>query len=231
MPPLRGLWNHKPVEGDKFVSAEIDWGVTTKAGNAVQFALSGNSPVALSQIVAVNVDNARNNVDVLFLFPDSGFVLQVPAYAQGFYPVLTNALMFYVSAPGAVIGDHTVFNVLNSMPPAIPVQVTKSQLVANVASFNIATAGSAVLVPAGVNGMVSAFSFTYSGGVTTGAATNALVDGSGRTIWLGVVSSPGAPVVFSGIALQFVNGINIVVSNTTIAAGSFASVTLYYGVP
>jgi hypothetical protein len=143
--------------------------------------------------------------------------------------VLTNALMFYVSAPGAVIGDHTVFNVLNSMPPAIPVQVTKSQLVSTVAGVSIAVTGSTVLIPAGVNGVISAFSITYSG-VATGAAAIALQDGTGRTLWLGAVGPPGPPMAVTGVMLQFVNGVNVVVVSTTIAATA-AYVTLYYGVP
>jgi hypothetical protein len=96
--PLRGLWNCVPREGDKFVNVEIDWQTTTKT-TCVQFSLSGNSPVALSQIVALYVDNGRSGSDVDFIFPDSGFVLTVPAHNQGMFPVLTNALMFYASAP------------------------------------------------------------------------------------------------------------------------------------
>ena len=80
--PLRGLWNSVPPEGDRMVAAEIDWGITTGPGMAVQFQLSGNSPVAFSQIVAMQVDNTSNNSDVQFLFPDSGYTLVVPAYTQ-----------------------------------------------------------------------------------------------------------------------------------------------------
>jgi hypothetical protein len=97
-PILRGLWNQKPVEGDRFISAEIDWGTLggTPPYTCVQFQLSGNSPVALSQIVALSIDNGRCGSDADFIFPDSGFVLTVAAHNQGIFPVFTNALSFYV---------------------------------------------------------------------------------------------------------------------------------------
>src|SRR5258708_37754783 len=109
--PLRGLWNKRPPEGDQFINAEINWGTANTA--AIQFSLSGNSPVALSQIVALYVDNRRCGVDVDFLFPDSGFLLSVPPHAQGLYPVLTNALMFYVIGTGAATVDVTILQILN----------------------------------------------------------------------------------------------------------------------
>jgi hypothetical protein len=85
--PLRGLWNSPPREGDRFVNAEIDWGSPGLSGvHCVQFLLSGNSPVAFSQIVAISVDNSRCGSDVDFIFPDSGFLLTVPAFNQGVYP-------------------------------------------------------------------------------------------------------------------------------------------------
>ena len=124
--PLRGLWNTPPAEGDMFVNAEIDWG-TYPPGQAVQFALSGNSPVAFSQIVALSVDNSRCGADLQFIFADSGFVLRVPAHAGGTFPVYTNALNFFVAAIGAGSSDATVLNVHNSMPPPIQLALSAQQ--------------------------------------------------------------------------------------------------------
>src|SRR5262249_24566930 len=140
-------------EGDRFVNAEIQWRITTGATVCVQFDLSGNSPVAFSQIVAFSVDNSRCAGDVQFVFPDSGFVLDVPAYNQGVYPVFSNSLMFYALSPRGVVGDITVFQVLNSMPP--PVAIQPSVIQEAVAPGGVLMDGSVAsvqLVPAGVSG-------------------------------------------------------------------------------
>jgi hypothetical protein len=114
--PLRGLWNAKPFEADRFCNGEIDWITTTGGLTAVQFSLSGDSPVALSQIVALCVDNTRSGADVDFLFPGSGFLLSVAARTQGLYPVFSNALTFYAIAVSAAAGDITMIQILNSLP-------------------------------------------------------------------------------------------------------------------
>jgi hypothetical protein len=126
--PLRGLWNAKPPEGDCFCRAEIDWTTTTEGLTAVQFSLSGNTPIALSRIVALSVDNSDSGADVDFLFPGSGFLLTVAAHTQGLYPVFSNALMFYASAPTCVAGDTTTIQILNSVPPPAQVPPTGCQL-------------------------------------------------------------------------------------------------------
>jgi hypothetical protein len=113
----RGLWNAKPPEGDRFCNAEIDWITTRGSLTAVQFLLSDNSPIALSQIVALCVDNSRSGADVDFLFPSSGFLLTVAARTQGLYPVFSNALMFYAIAVSAAAGDITMIQILNSLGP------------------------------------------------------------------------------------------------------------------
>jgi hypothetical protein len=111
------LWNAKPPEGDRFRNAEIDWITTRGSLTAVQFLLSDNSPIALSQIVALCVDNSRSGADVDFLFAGSGFLLTVAARTQGLYPVFSNALMFYAIAASAAAGDITTIQILNSLPP------------------------------------------------------------------------------------------------------------------
>jgi hypothetical protein len=232
--PLRGLWNVKPAEGDRFVNAEIDWAVTTGALNAVQFALSGNSPVAFTQIVALSVDNSRCAVDVDFLFPDSGFVLTVPGYNQGVYPVFTNALMFYAVATGAAVGDSTILQVLNSMPPPVAIQPSMEQSVAAVSNVNLAVAATTPLIPTGVSGTIEAFSLLFtSASAAAGGVTVQLIDGTARQVWgAGIALQPesSASVNLSPLRIRFYNGLNAVVSNTTltIAGGNF---TIYYGVP
>ena len=62
--PLRGLWNNAPPEGDYFINCTLDWAAVD--ATAVQFSVAGNSPVALSQIVALAVDNSRCGADVDF---------------------------------------------------------------------------------------------------------------------------------------------------------------------
>jgi hypothetical protein len=232
--PLRGLWNEPPAEGDRMVAAEIDWGVTVKPGLAVQFALSGNSPVAFSQIVAMQVDNTANNVDVQFQFPDSGYVLTVPAYNQGVYPVFTNALQFYVFSPGAVTGDRTLFQVFNSMPP--PVSVSPSVQQSHAAAMGILLSANATvpIIPAPTNGTINALSVTIDAGTAT-VAQNCnlnLFDGTGVLMWAGAVSIAMQGIInLSGLELAFHSGVNAIITSTTIPAGGFAIVNIYYSLP
>lgn len=231
--PLRGLWNNAPPEGDRMVQAEINWGVTTGPGEAVQFQLSGNSPVAFSQIVSIWCDNSSNAVDVQFMFPDSGYTLVVPAYAQLVSPVFTNTLQFYVFAPGATAGDRTLFMCFNSMPPPVAVQRTNAQSHAGIAGIALSANGSTALVPAGVNGTLESVQITADT-LTVAAADNcslSLSDGSGATLWVGAVGG-GVQIEYNigPIQIPFQNGVNFVVSGTNLTGG-FAIANLYYGVP
>jgi hypothetical protein len=231
--PLRGLWNAKPAEGDKFALVSIDWMVTTN-NRAVQLLLSANSPVALSQIVALAVDNRRSGYDVDFLFPDSGFTLTVPAYNQGVFPVFTNALMFYViAAEGVVSGNSLTFMVLNSMPPPValnPTAMQTSEAVANISMTN----GTTQIIPAGVNGSIHGFLITLEF-ADVGSALLALVDGAGTTIWTDTVTAGaqavGQTISVTGINLRFVNGLSLVVSNSTMPGSNIASVNVFYTSP
>jgi hypothetical protein len=231
--PLRGLWNAAPAEGDRFVNCEIDWLVTTK-GQAVQFSLSGNSPVALSQIVALAVDNSRSGADVAFVFPDSGSELVVPAHNLGVFPVFTNALMFYAVAAGAAAGDVTIFQVLNSLPPPIPIAVSGAQ---NLGSLTEAALGNAVvpLIAAPINGTLNTLSISVYVETTTpnAIASIALVDGQGRNLWTQVIvaASGDQNLIFnlSGLALRFRGGVNVVIAESTLTGGLSANV--YYSSP
>jgi hypothetical protein len=235
--PLRGLWNSVPAEGDRFVQAEIDWGITTGAGNAVQFALSGNSPVAFSQIVALSVDNSRCGSDVDFLFPDSGFVLTVPAYNQGVYPIFSNALMFYVVAGSAAVSDTTIFQVLNSMPPPIAIQPSSEQSMTSVAGVSLSANASTPVVAAPTVGTIEGLQGNVSSASTTaGTCVVQLQDGRPLVLWETTVTVPAGSqtyqlVAISGLRLRFINGLNLVVSGTTAITSGGLNLNVYYAVP
>ena len=233
--PLRGLWNAAPPEGDKFITAEIDWLVTTTQ-QAVQFAVSANSPVSFSQIVALAVDNSRSGADVVFVFSDSGFELVVPAREQVVAPVFTNALMFYAISNNAQAGDITAFQVLNSRPPVIALSPAFDQNHAAQGGIGPGN-GTTAVVPAGVSGTLNVLSISFD--VTVGATAESgavsLIDGTGKTLWtnlfaVGANATSNFDPTIGGLAIRFVNGINCVVSSSTFTSG-FIVVNVYYSQP
>jgi hypothetical protein len=233
--PLRGLWNKAPAEGDYFVNAEIDWG--SQNTTAVQFALSGNSPVALSQIVALYIDNRRCGVDCDFQFPDSGFLLTVPAHAQGLFPVLTNALMFYAIAAQAANGDITIVQILNSLPPPIPLVPSQQQNALGLIGVNPSINATTPIIPAGVSGTINTLSISADlvAGAGGGAVQLSLVDGTGAAIWANSFTVPASttlnfPIDLTGLSLRFRNGLNFVVSASTLTGGN-VDVNVYYSSP
>jgi hypothetical protein len=232
--PLRGLWNRRPDEGDKFVNIEIDWQAGGGANNAVQVALSGNSPVAFSQIVALSVDNGRCSVDTHFIFPDSGFQLTVPSFVQGNFPVFTNALMFYVSAPNAGAGDVTLCEVFNSQPPPVVLPTDLNQQFSAVAIAGLGV-GSTQIIPAGVkNGVVENIEMSVSL-LAAGTANVILIDGLGSIIWRGLLQAPAAIPTFQlsvpGIQVRFANGLSFQVQTSTLATSGIAINVYYTSVP
>jgi hypothetical protein len=233
--PLRGLWNHAPEEGDYLITCEVDW-LVSPPGNAVQFSVQGNSPVALSQIVALAVDNSKSGADVQFIFTDSGFKLTVPAHNQVVAPVFTNGLSFIANAPGAIVGDQTVFQILNSA--AMPVSIAPSVL-QNVGSVvGITTAnGSTPIVSSTISGSLNtaSISFNFGGVAAAGQMQILLEDGTGKILWTGeisVLATPAEinPILIPNLSIRFVNGINIVVVNSNIVGGAIIA-NLYYTTP
>lgn len=234
--PLRGLWNHAPPEGDRMVAAEIDWGVTTGPGLAVQFQLSGNSPVAFSQIVSMQVDNTSNAGAVQFLFPDSGYTLVVPGYTQITTPVFTNALQFYAFSPDAGVGDRTLFQAFNSIPPPVAVQPSQEQLHAGASSIPLSN-GSTQIIPATVSGTLNAIQVIVSevGAASATLCDLSLIDGTGRLLWFTNIEIPATvaatvPMTVAPVVLRFYQGVSCLISFNT-ATGGFANFNLYYAVP
>lgn len=228
--PLRGLWNAAPVEGDKFVTAEIDWLVTTTQ-QAVQFAISSNSPVSFSQIAAIAVDNSRCGADVDFVFSDSGFILTVPAHNQVVAPVFTNGLMFYVVGALANVGDVTTFQVLNSMPPTIQVATPDVQNHGSVAGIALPN-GTTPVIPAGTSGSLNTIAITVPFATANTMQIN-LTDGTGKTVWAGFWTEPAASTLqinIAGLFIRFINGLNLVVSNTTLTGVGMVA-NLYFTSP
>lgn len=233
--PLRGLWNASPREGDKFINCEIDWIVATSGLNAVQFSLAGNSPVALSQIAALYVDNGRSGSDIDFFFPDSAFLLSVPAGTQGLYPVLTNALMFYaIARNGAVEGDSTILQILNSLPPPVPLTPAGSQESAAEPAALLSTNGQTPIVAAPASGTVRSIALSLaSTAAATGTVNVAIVDGTGKVIWQAGLAAPFTQTPsISGLAVRFSDGLFFQVSGSTIPAGeASAAINVYYTTP
>jgi hypothetical protein len=77
----------------------------------------------LSPITTLYVDNSSGAVFLQITFPDTGMIVIVPAFTQGFYPVMTTSLTFTVAAPeiGTLGGDVSpVIQILNFQVPPQP---------------------------------------------------------------------------------------------------------------
>lgn len=236
--PITARWRHAPPEGDKYVPVEIDWGLTVAIGKAVQISLNAG-PVEFSQIVALSVDNGRSGGDVAFVFPDTGRQLAVPAYSQGVYPVFTNSLTFYVLAESAAVGDITEFEILNSLPPPVAVQPSQEQTAAGITGASTSAVGSRIVIPPGINGTLTGYQIllvSTSTLSTASAAACQLIDGTGQILWLGESQCPATgsvttPINAAGLRVRFTNGINFQVTSTSLPAGCYAQVNLYFSVP
>jgi hypothetical protein len=117
------------------------------------------------------------------------------------------------------------------------VQATSQQNHASVAGVPLQTNGSSVVLPTGVNGTLNALNINVSKatGGAQGQAGLTLVDGSGRTVWSGVVflpinSSGDETIPVQGLNVRFINGLNLVINNSTFTGG-FVVVNAYYTTP
>lgn len=229
--PLRGLWGTAPPEGPYFVNFTLDWG--SLAQPAVQFSLSGNSPVALSQIVALAVDNSRCGSDVDFLFPDSGFVLTVPAHNQLISPVFTNALMFYAIASGAGVNDLTVFQALNGMPPPIPIQPSEVMNHVSETGIPLHQTSNAIIpvLAAPTSGLLTGFSISWGSSTDTNPSTNLeLIDGTSKILWAGTINTTQGQINVNPLNVRFSQGISLGILGSDYSSGTIF-VNLYYTSP
>jgi hypothetical protein len=239
--PLKGNWNRPPFEGDRFISAEIDWITNTGGLTAVQFTVGGNSPVSLSQIVALYVDNRRCGSDISFYFPDTGFELVVPAHGQGLFPVFSNALTFYAIGLQAAASDITIVQICNSLPPPIAL-LTATQVAASATLTMVVNANATgVLVPAPASGTLTALSvigFAQSGAALQGCILD-VHDGSVTPVhygWQADVTMAASTVLqinyqVPNINWRFQNGLFFEVASTTISTSGQVNITAYYTTP
>lgn len=240
--PLRGLWDSAPVEGDRFLNAEIDWLTSTGNLTAQQFSVGGNSPVSLSQIVALYVDNSRCGSDVSFIFPDSAFELVCPAHNQVLAPVLTNALMFYAVANNANAGDVTVLQILNSLPPPIPIAPSVTQNHASPGNVTINPGGTNSFIPQPINGTLNSLALTAtptSGASGTGSFLVTIQDNAIPTphvLWSTFLSLPASTtqtfqINVNNLNVRFTNGTMIIVSGTSNIVSGLVTGNCYYSTP
>jgi len=141
---FRSVLMNAPPEGNMTVPVAVKWDGDTDSG-AVWFNLISQTNLQISQICALYVDNLENSQDVEIVFPDTQFRLDVPAFSEGLFPVVTNALNFYASCPAASDGDSTFIQILNFNPP--PIAIEKS-------NFSVGAANNNIAVPSGNNNTV-----------------------------------------------------------------------------
>jgi hypothetical protein len=237
--PVPCRWRTPPPEGDQMIPVEIDWG-NAGPSHAVQIALTSFSPVLFSQVIALSVDNSRSGADVDFIFVDTGKQLTVPAYAQGVFPVFTNALTFYCAASGALAGDTTVFCILNCEPPPVAVLPSQEQSHSLVQSISLNVAANTAIVPPPTTGTLQGFTLAID--VETGAAPPvqhvnlSIQDGTGAVLWAqgyqfnASVTGQTLSIPVTGLKLRFSNGLYLAVIGTTMTGGA-ATVNVYYSVP
>lgn len=239
--PLRGLWNHRPKEGDRFLNAEIDWPALAAGAtqSAFQFNIGGNSPVALSQIVALYVDNTRCGGDLDFIFPDSSFSLSVPAHDQGLFPVLTNALMFYAIGIGATLGDMTILQILNTMPPPIAGLPARQQTQGSALNVSLGGASTTQIIAASISGTLEAINISgsangpASGGPGTGVLS--VIDGSNAVLWTQAFSVANNQTQSINVNLnlqkRFIGGLRVTMATVAGGLTGSAGVNVYYTQP
>lgn len=222
--PLRSLWKHPPPEGDRFATVSIRWGITTGTQRAVQVNLGDIDVLAFSQVVALNVDNSRCSVEVACIFPDSGFQLVVPPYTQGIYPVFTNALSFYVSAPGANVGNQTLVQVLNSLPPPVAVQNQRTYQARSAGGASLAN-GTLQIVPATISGTLRTLSLIFFTPAAAGTNIFTLRDGAGISLWAAHIISTTVDKAFeispAELSLRFTDGVIAEITSSSIVGGSY----------
>ncbi len=232
----RARWREKPAEGDRCISAAIQWTTDGGPGNAVGIDCAQGSPVAFSQICALYVDNLNSDSNVNFIFIDTQFELTVPARSEGLFPVQTGGLSFVVVGINPGPTDVVYFQIYNSLPPPVAIQsnvfqsFTGTGVLGLTSSSNVFTAASGVLQGAMIvaNGVL--------GGAGAGTDLIVIEDAtSGRSLVATAFTEQAAGFTSSAI-LASVTGLNIpfnglnlnqVVSGTAFVSGNLIA-NIYY---
>src|SRR5487761_1191970 len=100
-----------PPEGAMAVSASFAW----PADGPSILVNIGQPGSVVSQICGLYVNNSGCSQPVSFWFADSQYLLTVPAYSIGWYPVYTRLLQFTAYCLNAEAGDQTFIQVYNSL--------------------------------------------------------------------------------------------------------------------
>jgi hypothetical protein len=230
---VQSRWANAPVEGNRMIQCEVDWGSMGGSGaiKNVAVQLSNNAEINFRQICALAVDNSQCGADVEFQFPDTGETLTIPAYSpKVICPVFTNATSFNVAcgfdSELVESGDFTTFSIHNSVPPPIAVPTSQEQDTSAVAAI-AGAASTTAIIAAGINGTLNVVYVNYAspfGGLpAAGEMTWKLVDGSAKVLWTGQmgggISSAWNVILanLSNVAFRFTNGVNLV---QTVAGGA-----------
>lgn len=232
----------EPTEGRRQINCEVIWG--DYPGRSVNVNLQQNATLALTQIIAMSVDNSQCGADVQFYFPDSADVLTIPAYnPKTIVEVFTSSKQFYVISQlnGQIVepADVTRFIVLNYLPPPIAVPTSQEQNTAVALLISAIGAGNlANLIPVANSGTVEAISVFFSGPVGAGGAIQyAVQDGTAtpRILAGGQISYGAGNVanqqclLLNPCAIRFNNGLNFLQTGANIG-GAF-SVDILYRTP
>lgn len=119
---------NSPREGNRQISCEVDWATMGGAKNCVNVNFSNNATLDFSQIVALKVDNSQCGSDVVFIFPDTGDTVAIPAGTPyALVPVFTHGQQFFVKNLNEEADDITRFQILNFLPPPVTVGIATAQ--------------------------------------------------------------------------------------------------------
>lgn len=206
----------EPREGRQIIPLELDW---PGDGSGFDIDIQQRTTQQFSQIVMLDVDNTASGADATFWFPDTQDTLTVPAYSAGTFPVFTNGLGFYATAPAALASDITRVRVLNFRQE--PLANPGPQFHNVDASGAIAVvADTTQILPPTVNGTLIGYDgfASLNGGAAGGTVSFTLQDHTAASrIDLSLVSLPGNGqfngfvAQASGFAYRFAGGIDLII--------------------
>lgn len=231
----------KPAqEGPRSIPFAVNWVADGGAGQCVNFAQPFTQVQNISQIGAVYVDNINCSVDVTLFFQDTQFRIDVPAYTEGLFPVVSNNRNFlaFTTNGNALAGDQTLFNVLNQYPYGVTLAKTpvySSSAVSSVISLT-ATGNNNAGIPAGLWALRDLNVYVNDFTTATAQATVALVDktGAGSTLFFWSLQGSAAPGLnvslanVAGLNRKFTADIQIQVNVIAAAASGSLSVNIGY---